>query len=101
MYEKEDWEIEEEKAYARYKEESAAWKKKWPHHCSSCVGWGYFNVRNVVPYGMGTATETLGEMCDAIDINICHRCGMDGLNEDGEGPCSHCGWNYDDGVPEW
>lgn len=39
--------------------------------------------------------------CEATErIETCHRCGLDGLAEDGEGPCTHCGWNYDDGEPE-
>ena len=96
--------FEDEETYQqcaeRIAKESAAWQQAWPNHCKACGGWGGANINQSHPYGSGTATETLFDPCGAIENPAtCHRCGQDGLSEDGEGPCKYCGWNYDDGDP--
>ena len=75
------------------------WRGQWPAHCRSCGGWGGSHFTQ--GHGDGGPGEPMFEPCSAIaDPLTCHRCGEPGLAEDGEGPCKHCGWNYDDGVPE-
>jgi len=79
---------------------AAAWRKAWPNHCAACRGWGGspFTEMHGFKFGPG---EQLFDPCQALpNPATCHRCGQDGLDEDGEGPCKHCGWNCDDGVPE-
>jgi hypothetical protein len=69
------------------------WRAKWPNHCKKCHGWGG---------KMWPATRHEPEdfdFCGAHLPDICHRCLHSGLTEDGEGPCSNCGWNFDDGEP--
>lgn len=76
------------------------WKEKWPNHCKACGGWGQSSVY-WDNHGVPGSGEPCCDTCEAIeDYTICHRCGEHGLSEDGEGPCSKCGWNYDDGLPE-
>ena len=72
---------------------AAAWRATWPNACARCHGHGgtydpgnYWNPPEFDP-------------CGALADTACHRCGAAGLTEDGEGPCSACGWNYDDGEP--
>lgn len=72
-----------------------AWVRDWPDYCDSCNGWG------------GSAswgdywTPPDFDPCDATpDLETCHRCGGRGLDDDGAGPCSICGWDYDDGIAE-
>jgi len=94
-------ELAAEKEHAEAVNKAAAeWDQKWPDHCKSCNGWGgsVFYENHGLP-GVG---EAMFDECGAIeDLTICHRCGKHGLNEDGEGPCSECGWNYDDGKPQF
>jgi hypothetical protein len=78
---------------------AAAWREKWPGHCKACHGWGgkSFTERHGFKGGGG---EQMFDECQAIeDARVCHRCGCLGLDVAGEGPCSACGWNYDDGEP--
>lgn len=80
--------------------EAAAWKAKWPGHCAACGGWGGSTFQQSHPYGMGSASETLFEPCDALPETQCHRCGEHGMQEGDDGPCIFCGWNADDGSPD-
>lgn len=92
-----DESIETEKNRRRSEE----WRSLWPHHCKTCHGWGGAISYQSQPYGAGPAQESIFDPCDAPPrIETCHRCGQDGLSSDGDGPCSFCGWNYDDGDPE-
>lgn len=75
------------------------WEKRWPNHCEKCGGWGVIDCGQRHPYGMGSAYESMTELCEALDADICHRCGKSGRDEDGEQPCPHCGHFYDDGSP--
>lgn len=90
----------EEEILARQREANAAWLATWPNHCQHCSGWGQRAASQTHPYGGTTATETFTEPCEATDdARTCHRCAAPGLDENGEGPCTVCGWNYDDGLP--
>lgn len=81
-------------------EAAARWRAAWPDHCKACQGWGGAVSFQTHPYGATSAAEPLFDLCEAHErIETCHRCGQDGLAESGEGPCLHCGWNYDDGEP--
>lgn len=79
--------------------EGKAWAARWPAHCKACGGWG--GAAFWQSHGEGPS-EQMFDPCDApANLATCHRCGEPGLNpDDGGGPCSACGWNYDDGVPE-
>lgn len=78
---------------------AATWRARWPNHCQLCAGWGLTSYEE--SHGSrGGGTETITDACGAIDDpTVCHRCGANGLTQDGEGPCLACGWNYDDGEP--
>jgi hypothetical protein len=86
-------------------QDPVAWKARWPNHCKVCGGWGVFRHAGHEPGG--TVGHESGEitlsLCDALPPGTCHRCGApDGMavgNELSRG-CRHCGWDYDDGVPE-
>lgn len=69
--------------------------RKWPKVCRACDGWGGQS------YGGGYDYPPEFDVCEVLDPEtLCHRCGEPGLSEeDSEGPCTFCGWNYDDGVP--
>jgi hypothetical protein len=72
-----------------------AWKAKWPNHCTGCKGWGGATVSTYPD------SPDDFDVCDALpDAHTCHRCGALGLDDDGNGPCAGCGWNYDDGMPQ-
>jgi hypothetical protein len=75
---------------------NAQWTETWPNHCRQCGGWG--------ATGTGSTWADPGDSsdpCDALPETTCHRCGEDGLDEDGNGPCTRCGWNFDDGLQEF
>lgn len=77
-----------------------AWRRAWPNHCTSCAGWGGSSFIEMHGF-QGGLGEQLFDPCGALpDAATCHRCGQDGLSEDGDGPCTHCGWDYNDGVPQ-
>ena len=73
------------------------WKKKYPDYCRKCSGWGlgyYYAATRWEPEDWGP--------CESLDnFEICHRCGKHGLDEDGNGPCKHCNWEYDDGLSNY
>lgn len=82
-----------------------AWLSEWPDYCRHCHGQGaHYYTFDPSPTGVSLSAGTMedAEPCDqCTEQGICARCGKAGLDpETGEGPCSHCGWNYDDGVPE-
>lgn len=93
-----DWEqelLQQQKQADAYNE---AWRAKWPNHCRKCGGWGGFSFTQRHDSGPG---EQMFDLCEAVeDPCICHRCGEPGLDSDGNGPCTKCGWNYDDGLQE-
>ena len=66
------------------------WIKQWPNYCKACNGSGGKRI-----YNYPHAPDDF-EFCTALDTQMCHRCGAAGLTEDSEGPCTHCGWNFDD-----
>lgn len=77
-----------------------AWRKAWPGHCPACAGWGGSSFTEMHGFRGGSG-EQLFDPCGALpNPATCHRCGQDGLGEDGDGSCKHCGWDYDDGVPQ-
>ena len=77
-----------------------AWRERWPNYCRSCNGWGQTVFYQSVPYGATVAYEPITDPCDCALGDQCARCGKpDALDEEGEGPCIFCGWNYDEGTP--
>jgi hypothetical protein len=81
-------------------EHNERWKKQWPNHCSKCCGWGGTGYTEMHGFTYG-AGEQMFDPCDCTIEGKCPRCGKKGLTPDeGEGPCKHCGWNYDDGLRE-
>lgn len=79
--------------------QAAEWRTKWPNHCKSCGGWGGSAYTEMHGFKGGSG-ETIADPCGALPETACHRCGApDGLTADSEGPCRHCGWNFDDGDP--
>lgn len=84
-------------------QEIAAYAKQWPRYCRKCNGQGQFEDRyDPSPAGvsLGSGFYTDYEPCDSCTGKLlCARCGEEGLNGEGEGPCSYCGWNYGDYAP--
>lgn len=69
------------------------WRERWPGYCGHCSGWGQFSYPATYEDPGGA------DPCDdCVGSGKCGRCGTTGLPE--EGPCSKCGWNYDDGLPQ-
>lgn len=73
---------------------------RFPNYCRSCDAEGGSGS----PGGYMCPPEF--DVCEGDarfagdeDCSRCHRCGDRGLTEDGDGPCSKCGWNYDDAAP--
>lgn len=95
-----------DQSYEQLKAEAAKWRARWPAHCQRCSGWGMFT--HYESHGFkGGGSEQINEPCTALwpedgdEQPYCHRCGELGLNPDTfEGPCTQCGWNYDDGAPQ-
>ena len=80
---------------------AVAWRARWPMHCRACAGWGGRTYRQSHPYGSTSASEEGIDPCEAPEVATrCHRCGADGLTEDGAGPCTACSRDYDDGEPQ-
>lgn len=81
-----------------------AYEKDWPEYCRTCGGWGAFILCET--HGLPSSGEVLSEPCNDCTQRYdtgpqqCARCGERGLDEDGTGPCTNCGWNYDDGIPQ-
>ena len=83
-----------EKCLAGDQERSAEIREylaRWPRYCQTCHGWGY----------VGDPDEFGGDdFCSKCsERGICGRCGVQGLGEDYDGPCSACGWDYDSACP--
>jgi hypothetical protein len=99
MTRSDDW-LEAELEYAaKVRADAAAFAARWPAYCKACGGWGATSYEERHGF-KGGGSETITDPCEAhADPRICHRCGCVGLTDDGEGPCSACGWNYDDGMP--
>lgn len=80
--------------------EQQAWVVRWPNHCTKCHGWGGIAFTEMHGFTHGSG-EQLFDHCECTETK-CPRCGtVGGLSEDSEGPCSACGWNYDDGFPSF
>ena len=103
----------EREAYERHKAELSAWQSKWPEACEECGGWGGQSYSyDPSPAGVSLAPGSMYEFdpCEApgcVSEGFCARCGkptlseIPGVFEEGQGPCKNCGWNYDDGAPQW
>ncbi len=77
---------------------NAEFSKLWPDHCKKCGGWGLHSYTEMHGFNHGSG-EDFADPCECVESGKCARCGKPGLVEDdGEGPCSFCGWNYDDGL---
>jgi len=79
-----------------------AWVSGWPNHCQNCRGTGELHwYENGAPWGAGNWPMPMAEPCDCVINGKCARCGKpDTIDpETGQGPCSNCGWNYDDECP--
>jgi hypothetical protein len=83
------------------RKDGEAWRARWPKHCTKCGGWGGFTFYE--SHGMpGPGEQMFDECCAHDDLRTCHRCSELGLQEDGSGACSHCGWVYgEDGDPSF
>jgi hypothetical protein len=80
--------------------EQEAWTSLWPDYCKTCNGQGVF-TEAFDPHSGGSSLELTDPCPDCTGKGICARCGQPGLDKDtGQGPCSCCGWNYDDWLPE-
>jgi hypothetical protein len=79
----------------------AAWFEQWPGACEKCDGAGvHYSIENGAPHGAGFWAMDCEDPCVCTEQLKCARCGQeDALNEDGEGPCPACGWDYDDFAP--
>lgn len=87
-------------AQAKSDADNQEFTRRWPAFCRKCGGWGGSSYQESHGF-KGGGSETIFDLCGAIeDVRVCHRCGCLGLNEEGEGPCSACGWNFDDGLQE-
>ena len=74
----------------------------WPRYCHTCGGWGTSAYQvNQAPLGSGWHwPEELIDPCpDCAEQGHCGRCGgaLPDI-KDGEVPCPHCGWQFDDGL---
>lgn len=95
----EPWELAMQQHSAQVAAAASAWIQRWPAHCKSCGGWGASSYEESHGF-KGGGTETFTDPCEAPPgLQTCHRCGYDGLDTEGAGPCIACGWNYDDGMP--
>jgi hypothetical protein len=79
--------------------EAKAWREKWPDACARCHGAGAF-------YSGGNYWQPPDvDICPRLEndeTRTCCRCGQpDALDEDLNGPCRHCGWDYDDREPSF
>ena len=95
---------EDQVYYQAYVDNLNVWLAKWPNFCRSCGGWG---VHHYTMYHDGPRYpgEHMMDPCDCTQSRPegpqkCPRCAELGLWNDCTGPCSFCGWNYDDGYPE-
>jgi hypothetical protein len=78
------------------------WKAAWPDYCSVCEGRGGTHYAGYFDYKAGAGEPPSFDPCEAcVCQGRCARC-QSALSdqETGEGPCTACGWNYDDELPE-
>lgn len=102
-----DWQAEEagehqaeQRHVAKMDAAAAAWRRAWPKHCTACSGWGGRGFTEMHGFKGGSG-ERMFDPCEALpNPATCHRCGLDGMTEDAEGPCTHCAWDYNDGAPQ-
>jgi hypothetical protein len=72
--------------------------RKWPDYCTTCGGWGQLCTTEMHGFTHGPG-EQVCEPCEGMEPGQCHRCAAkDALSPDGDGPCTECGWNFDDGL---
>jgi hypothetical protein len=81
-------------------EEHKAWAERWPNFCIHCGGWGYFFYPGKLSGPPENCYPDEQEPCYHLPEGACHRCGKpDGYSDpEFEGPCKHCGHQYDDGL---
>ena len=104
----EDIHSEECKKYQAAREASRAeWAGRWPRYCRTCEGWGGFaSSYDPSPSGVALSSGSLPDWdeCEACTAKgICGRCGAPNPVDEETlevSPCSSCGWNTDDGMPE-
>ena len=91
-----------EENFQRSRRAVTAWLERWPRHCEECRGRGCWSSP-----GSWDAPGDGGPCEGCTEQGICPRCGEPGLTAEsrgdsstGEGPCSACGWDYDDSCPE-
>ncbi len=75
----------------KLKAEYDAWIQKYPKYCIHCNG------RGIV--GDSEWCEPC-VYCTGQPSPCCARCLEPLGNDEGEGPCPSCGWNYDDCLPD-
>ncbi len=89
-------------AFQKYREATTAYNEQWPDACEKCKGAGKFGYSyDPSPAGVALSPGRMyeEEPCpNCAEKGICARCGKGGLPE--EGPCKHCGFNYDSAAPE-
>jgi hypothetical protein len=95
--EPEAWEVAQDAADAQIRAANAQFERLWPNYCKHCGGWGGSSYQESHGF-KGGGSETIFDLCGALENEQCHRCGARGLSEDGEGPCKACGWNFDEGL---
>jgi hypothetical protein len=86
--------------YADLQAHNKAWAERWPHFCTHCGGWGYFFYPGKFSGPPENCYPDDQEPCYHLPEGSCHRCGApDGYSgAELEGPCKHCGHQYDDGL---
>lgn len=73
-----------------------AWHVAWPDACGYCCGRG-----GTYHHGSFFEPPSFDPCPGCTEDGNCARCGGLLTNPDeGEGPCTVCGWNYDDSAPE-
>lgn len=74
---------------------------RWPRFCRLCEGAGFY-WGGIDEFGQPNMDPC---RCTGDEPVVCARCGEAGLDDEtGEGPCSSCGWDYNDPLPpydEW
>ena len=90
------------------------WMARWPTHCRSCHGYGQV-TESYDPSAAGVSLSSgfivNVDPCDDCTMQgLCPRCMQLGLTDEGNGrgpgigygPCTFCGWDYNDGgLPQW
>lgn len=88
------------RALAEARALNAPWEARWPDYCRKCYGTGIVTFWHT-PGDPCHGQEQLTEPCaECTEKGLCARCkGPLTDPEDGDGPCTACGWNYDDMLP--